>query len=43
MLDIKIEVEGQGLFWGDILRFAHFSDKNLIEVGLMGGKSHTKL
>ena len=27
---------------GDSERFAHFSVKNLIEIGLMGEKSHSK-
>ena len=28
---------------GDSERFAHFSAKNLIEIGLMGEKSHSKM
>ena len=27
------------IFWGDSERFAHFSAKNLIEIGLMGEQS----
>ena len=31
------------IFSGDSERFAHFSAKNLIEIGLMGEKSHSKI
>ena len=31
------------IFGRDIERFAHFSVKNLIENGLMGEKSHSKM
>ena len=31
------------IFRGDSERFAHFSAKNLIEFGMMGEKSHSKM
>ena len=31
------------IFGGDSERFAHFSAKNLIEFGMMGEKSHSKM
>ena len=31
------------IFGGDSERFAHFYAKNLIEIGLMGEKSHRKM
>ena len=34
---------GRDYLGGDCERFAHFSAKNLIEIGLMGEKSHSKM
>ena len=31
---------GRDYFWGGSERYAHFSVKNLIEIGLTGEKSH---
>ena len=41
---INVDIVNAGIILGgDIERFAHFSAKNLIEIGQMGEKSHSKI